>query len=110
MRNRDNALSIFLAGVRSVLPEKLVTDTLRFKGQVLVAGSHEISLEGIKNIWVIGAGKASAAMGHYVECILGNRSAADILWSSTVTPAFLKRSKSPKPGIPSRRKWLQGST
>jgi len=73
MRNRDNALSIFLAGVRSVLPEKLVTDTLRLKGQILAAGSHEISLDGINNIWVIGAGKASAAMGHYVECILGDR-------------------------------------
>lgn len=73
MRNRDNALSIFLAGVRSVLPEKLVTDTLRLKGQILAAGRHEISLDGINNIWVIGAGKASAAMGHYVECILGDR-------------------------------------
>lgn len=73
MRNRDNALRIFLAGVRGVLPEKLVTDVLQLKGQVLVAGNHEVSLEGIDKILVIGAGKASAAMGHYVECILGDR-------------------------------------
>ncbi|MDX9945781.1 MAG: glycerate kinase [Bacteroidales bacterium] len=73
MRNRDTAKQIFLAGVRSVLPEKLITDTLSLKGQVLVAGSHEISLGSVENIWVIGAGKASAAMGHYVECILGDR-------------------------------------
>jgi len=73
MRNGDNAISIFLAGVRSVLPEKLVTDTLKLRGQVLVAGSHELSLGGIEKIWVIGAGKASAAMGHYVECVLGDR-------------------------------------
>ena len=73
MRNRDNALRIFLAGVRGVLPEKLVTDVLQLKGQVLVAGNHEVSLEGIEKILVIGAGKASAAMGHYVECILGDR-------------------------------------
>ncbi|HAX93533.1 MAG TPA: glycerate kinase, partial [Bacteroidales bacterium] len=73
MRNRDTALQIFLAGVRSVLPEKLITDILSLKGQVLVAGSHEISLGSVENIRVIGAGKASAAMGHYVECILGDR-------------------------------------
>lgn len=73
MRNRDNAKRIFLAGVRSVLPEKLITDTLSRRGQALVAGSHEVSLGGIENILVIGAGKASAAMGHYVECILGDR-------------------------------------
>lgn len=73
MRNRDNALRIFLAGVRSVLPEKLVTDVLQLKGQILVAGNHEVSLDGIEKILVIGAGKASAAMGHYVECILGDR-------------------------------------
>lgn len=73
MRNRDNAQQIFLAGVRSVLPEKLVTGVLGLRGQTLIAGNHEVSLEGIENIWVIGAGKASAAMGHYVECILGER-------------------------------------
>lgn len=73
MRNRDTAKQIFLAGVRSVLPEKLITDILSLRGQVLVAGSHEISLGSDENIWVIGAGKASAAMGHYVECILGDR-------------------------------------
>lgn len=73
MRNRDAAKQIFLAGVKSVLPEKLIGDILSLNGDVLVAGGNEVSLERVENIWVIGAGKASAAMGHYVECILGDR-------------------------------------
>lgn len=73
MRNRDAAKQIFLAGVKSVLPEKLITDILSLNGDVLVAGGNEVSLGRVENILVIGAGKASAAMGHYVECILGDR-------------------------------------
>ena len=100
MRNRDNALSIFLAGVRSVLPEKLVTDTLRLKGQILAAGSHEISLDGINNIWVIGAGKASAAMGHYVECILGDRISGGHIVVKSGDSCLLKKIKVTGAGHP----------
>ncbi len=73
MQNRQAAEKIFMAGVRSVLPEKLITRILRIEGQVLKAGDYEIPLEGIRDIYVIGAGKASAAMGHYVETVLGER-------------------------------------
>ncbi len=73
MQNRQAAEKIFMAGVRSVLPEKLITRILRLEGQVLKAGDYEIPLEGIRDIYVIGAGKASAAMGHYVEAVLGAR-------------------------------------
>jgi len=73
MQNRQAAEKIFMAGVRSVLPEKLITRILRLEGQVLKAGDYEITLEGIRDIYVIGAGKASAAMGHYVETVLGDR-------------------------------------
>ncbi len=73
MNNREIAEKIFMAGVRSVLPEKLITSVMRLEGSVLSISDHKILLDDIKNIYVIGAGKASAAMGHYVESILGNR-------------------------------------
>lgn len=73
MQNRQTAEKIFMAGVRSVLPEKLIRRILRLEGEVLKAGDYIIPLEGIRNIYVIGAGKASAAMGHYVETVLGDR-------------------------------------
>jgi glycerate-2-kinase len=73
MNSRSAAERIFMAGVRSVLPGKLVTSVLKAEGNILSAGGHNIQLENISNIYVIGAGKASAAMGHYVENILGER-------------------------------------
>lgn len=73
MTNRENAEQIFLAGVRSVLPEKLITKMMSVNGSVLTIQDRDFPLKGIRNIFLIGAGKASAAMGHYVENILGNR-------------------------------------
>ena len=73
MNNREIAEKIFMAGVRSVLPEKLITGIMKIDGSVLTINENKIPLDNIKNIYVIGAGKASAAMGHYVESILGDR-------------------------------------
>ena len=72
MNSRAAAEKIFMAGVRSVLPGKLVTDVLKVEGNILSAGGRKIALESVNDIYVIGAGKASAAMGHYVENILGD--------------------------------------
>jgi glycerate 2-kinase len=73
MNNREIAEKVFIAGVKSVLPEKLITGIMRIDGSVLTIGENKMLLDNIKNIYVIGAGKASAAMGHYVESILGTR-------------------------------------
>jgi len=73
MNNREIAEKIFMAGVRSVLPEKLITGIMNLEGSILTVSDHKIQLDSTKNIYIIGAGKASAAMGHYVESILGNR-------------------------------------
>ena len=73
MTSRESAEHIFLAGIRGVLPGKLIMSQLSIAGDVLTAGDYDIPLGEINNIHVIGAGKASAAMGHYVESILGDR-------------------------------------
>jgi hydroxypyruvate reductase/glycerate 2-kinase len=73
MNNREIAEKIFMAGVRSVLPEKLITCIMKLQGSMLIVSDHKIPLDNVKNIYVIGAGKASAAMAHYVESILGTR-------------------------------------
>lgn len=73
MNGREAAEKIFIAGLRSVLPGELIKNSLSVDGTVLKINGHKIPLEGINNIYVIGAGKASAAMGHYVEVILGDR-------------------------------------
>ena len=73
MNHRTIAEQIFLAGVESVLPERLITKEMTLKDNCLFIGHLNFFLESIENIYVIGAGKASAMMGAEVEKILGNR-------------------------------------
>ncbi len=73
MNNREVAEHIFLAGIKGVLPGKIINDLFSLKGSLLKIGYLSYDLEKIRNIYVIGAGKASAAMAHYVENILGDR-------------------------------------
>jgi len=72
MNYRQIAEQIFLAGVESVLPKNLFTGRLSLEDNVLRFGELDLSIpEG--NLYMIGAGKASAMMGAEVEKILGNR-------------------------------------
>lgn len=73
MNNRGIAEHIFLAGIKGVLPGKLIGNLISLKEKLLKIGYLSYDLEKIRNIYVVGAGKASAGMAHYVENILGNR-------------------------------------
>jgi glycerate-2-kinase len=73
MDNCEAAQHIFLAGVKGVLPGKIIDSNVSVRGSVLKIGSLSYDLEKTADVYVIGAGKASAAMAHYVEKILGNR-------------------------------------
>jgi len=72
MNYRDIARHIFLEGIKEVLPGKLINNLFSFKSPIFKVGYHSFDLNKIGNIYVIGAGKASAAMAHYLEIILGN--------------------------------------
>lgn len=100
MDNRKKAEDIFLAGVRSVLPDQLIIENISFTGSILKIGELTFSTDKIGNIYVIGAGKASAAMGHYVESILG-----DIITSGHIVTKYghacsLKKVKVTEAGHP----------
>ncbi len=73
MNSREIAEQIFLAGIDSVLPAKLIARVMKLKDNYLVIGNVNFSLDAIENIYVIGAGKASAMMAAEVENILGDR-------------------------------------
>lgn len=70
---RKMAEEIFKAGTAAVLPDKLIRDQLRIKDTSLMIGELKFDLPSIKNIYVIGAGKASAFMAKEIEAILSNR-------------------------------------
>jgi glycerate 2-kinase len=70
---RRIAEQIFLEGVNRVIPEKLISKEMMIRDNCLMIGSLSFSLDKIDNIYVIGAGKASALMAAEVEKILDNR-------------------------------------
>ena len=73
MNNRTVAEQIFLAGVDRVLPDRLISTTMYLQDNSLFINDFSFNLDPVRNIYVIGAGKASALMGAEVERILGER-------------------------------------
>ncbi len=73
MNSRKVAEQIFIAGVESVLPERLIKEHVSLSDNKLIISSKTFDLDTIENIYVIGAGKASAKMADEVEKILGGR-------------------------------------
>jgi glycerate 2-kinase len=73
MDHRQIAEQIFRAGVDSVLPERLIINKMEIKDNCLIIGQLNFHLNKIENIYVIGAGKASALMAKEIEKILGTR-------------------------------------
>ncbi|MCK9508398.1 MAG: glycerate kinase [Pigmentiphaga sp.] len=70
---KQSAKEIFLVGVASVLPDKLIRSQIKLTGDKLQVQHYTYDLNTFKNIFVIGAGKASALMASAIESILGNR-------------------------------------
>ena len=76
MVNRQNAIEIFLAAVESVKPGNLIKSYVSLKNNILQIEKIAFDLTSVKNIYVVGAGKASAAMAQTIESILGSRISA----------------------------------
>ncbi|HOU02269.1 MAG TPA: glycerate kinase [Bacteroidales bacterium] len=64
---------IFLAGVNIVKPDVLIPHFVSLEKDVLIIEKHRFQLADIRNIFLIGAGKASALMAQAMENILGPR-------------------------------------
>jgi hydroxypyruvate reductase len=70
---RKQALAIFKAALLAADPVRAVLAHLKLEGDTLVAGRRGYDLTRFENIYVIGAGKASAAMAQAAERVLGRR-------------------------------------
>ena len=64
---------IYRAAVRAVDPRAATIRALRRSGDTLAIGDATFALGAIRNIYVIGFGKAAAAMAQGVETVLGDR-------------------------------------
>lgn len=73
---KRHALEIFRAALQAADPRQAVLRHFGSDGRLLRAGRHRYALAQIERIFVLGAGKASAAMAAGVERVLGRRISA----------------------------------
>src|SRR4051812_24463757 len=72
MTSRQDALDIFNSAIEVVQPEQLLHKHLTVASDGITISNHTIPFHSFKNIYVIGAGKAAAAMAVATEKILDN--------------------------------------
>lgn len=70
---RRDAESIFFAGVKAVDPSTAIMRHLTLQGEKLAVDGCTYDLTDYENVFIIGAGKASAAMARPIEKMLGER-------------------------------------
>lgn len=70
---RQNALSIFRAGLAAADPAQAVARHLTLKGETLTIAGAKYRLDRYQRIFVVGAGKASAVMAAAIERLLSRR-------------------------------------
>jgi glycerate 2-kinase len=88
---RKHALQIFRAALGAADPFQAVRKHVSFDGRTLRAGRIRYPLSKFDNIYVLGAGKASAAMAHALEMLLGRRITAGAINVPDGVAARLKR-------------------
>ena len=66
---RRDALQIWRAAVDAVLPQRLVSKTLRVEGSTLVVGDETIPLGSIRRIAVVGAGSVGRSSGWSLSAV-----------------------------------------
>ncbi len=76
---RKDALNIFNAGIKAVDPANAVKRYLTRQDDRLEIQGQTYDLSNYENIYVIGMGKASAAMAQAVEELIGDRLKAGVL-------------------------------
>jgi hydroxypyruvate reductase len=99
-RLRTDALRVFRAAVASASPREAVLRFLRLDGETLHVGKRRYALDRVRSIWVVGAGKASAAMAQAVERVLGKRIAGGAITVKYGHGAKLRRVATTEAGHP----------
>jgi glycerate 2-kinase len=74
---RSDVERIWWAGVRAVMPARLISENVVVDGDSLHIGDEEIDLRRVARVAVVGAGKAAGAMAAALERALGPRVLAE---------------------------------
>ncbi|MEE8542170.1 MAG: glycerate-2-kinase family protein, partial [Desulfobacterales bacterium] len=76
---RQDAINIFQSGLQAVEPGMAVKNACRREGEHFFIGGLDYDLSQIDNVYVLGAGKASAPMAAAIEEFLGERIRSGII-------------------------------
>ncbi len=71
-KTRKDAIAIFNAGVRAVAPDTAIARFCNRSDDVLTIGERSYDLTNFENVYLVGAGKATAPMAAAMEAILGD--------------------------------------
>lgn len=72
MTPRNDAIALFNAAVAAVQPAQLLPLYLAVDRNAIIINNHRLPFHSFKNLYVVGAGKAAAAMAVATEAILGD--------------------------------------
>jgi len=78
-KTRNDALAIFRAGLKAVAPREAINRFCQREGDVLTIGEEAFDLKTYENIYIIGAGKATAPMAAAFEYLLGADLSAGVI-------------------------------
>ncbi len=70
---RKSALAIAEAGIKAVLPENIIKDSVSIKGNLLRIKNKQFDLKSYRRLFIFAFGKAAADSAQALEKILGNR-------------------------------------
>ncbi|MDD1778555.1 MAG: DUF4147 domain-containing protein [Candidatus Helarchaeota archaeon] len=72
-------LELLDCGVKSVLPQNIISKSVKLIKDTLYIKNFKVNLSQIENIYVVGAGKASGAMAEGLEQIFNSRITAGLI-------------------------------
>ena len=97
---RGNAVKIFHKGLQAVEPGSAIKRSCKREGNIFFIGNRKYNLSGIENVFVTGAGKATAPMAAAIESILGENITRGIINVKYGHTAKLNRIKLIEAGHP----------
>ncbi len=86
---REDAIAIFKAGIKAVAPGTAMARFCNRHNDALIIGSETYNLNDYQDVYVIGAGKATAPMAAALEDLLGDRLSAGVITVKYNTPSRL---------------------
>lgn len=76
---RNDALAMFRAGLKAVAPRAAINRYCKRQGRVLTIGTHQYNLDCYEQVYIVGAGKATAPMAQAFESLLGDKLTAGVI-------------------------------